>query len=118
MSEWRPPVAVQDHMERKVVYADNRVTRDVNVTWTEADYKEFVQGYRCVRCYAHVKEAFPVHCPTPYCDGYPEGFPMRERQAKVLEEEFDGEEWIGVSRSTYEAEQNALDKIWTPPKRS
>lgn len=124
MSKWRPPVAVQDHLERKVIYSDNRATRDVNITWTEQDYREFVQGYRCVRCYAHVDNAFPEHCPTPYCDGYPDGFPMKERQSRVLEEEFDGFEWIGLSRSTFERMQNEAEpkttkgqsQIWVPGK--
>jgi len=121
---WTPPVAVQDHMARKVIYSDNRVTRDVNITWTEEQYKEFMQGYRCVRCYAKVPHAFPESCGTPFCDGYPKGFPMKERQAQVLEEEFDGYEWIGVSRSTFEREQNEMEpqttkgqsRIWLPGK--
>lgn len=122
MRKWEPPVAVQDHPERRVVYADGHATRDVNVTWTEAQYREFVQGYRCVRCYAHVPHAFPEHCPTPFCDGYPDGFPMKARQREVLEAEFDGMEWIGLSRETKERLDNEMDKgetkgqsqIWVP----
>jgi len=102
MSEWAPPAAVQDHTERVVVYADGNVRRDANITWAEEDYKKFVAGYRCVRCFADVPHAFPEHCPTPYCDGYPEGFPMKQRQREVLEQEFDGYEGI------YETD------IWTP----
>jgi len=124
MSEWRQPVAIQDRAERHIVYSDGHVARDVNITWTEHDYKQFAQGYRCVRCYAPVPHAFPDHCPTPFCDGYPDGFPMKERQRQVLEEEFDGFEWIGISRETHEREQNEMNpttgrdqsQIWVPGK--
>jgi hypothetical protein len=111
-------------MERLAIFGDGEVRRDVNVTWTEEQYKEFVQGYRCIRCFGPTSEAFPEHCPTPFCDGYPEGFPMKERQREVMDKEFDGEEWIGISRETYEAEQNELEpkttkgqsRIWVPGK--
>lgn len=116
MREWTPPAAVQDHRERLVRYADGRVTRDANVTLSEEQYREMVAGYRCCRCYGLVDSAFPESCGFPFCDGYPEGFPMRERQREVLEREFDGEEWIGISRETYEREQAEADRLAHPSK--
>lgn len=119
---WTPPVAVQDHFERVVIFGDGEVRRDVNVTLTEEQLRQMVQGYRCCRCYGIVDTAFPETCGFPGCDGYPDGFPMRERQREVMEQEFDGEEWIGISRATHERLENELDqgpsrgrsRIWTP----
>ena len=121
---WSPPEAVQDHFERVTIYADGKARRDVNITFSEEQYREMVQGYRCCRCLAHVNEAFPETCGFPGCDGYPDGFPMRERQREVMEREFDGHEWIGISRETHEQEMNELDAdtykhkphIWVPGK--
>lgn len=113
---WSEPVHVDDHMERVVIHGDGTVTRDANVTLTEEQYKEMAQGYRCCRCYGHVTTAFPETCGFPGCDGYPDGFPMRERQREVLEKEFDGYEWVGISRETYERDMNMLDKKLHPAK--
>lgn len=107
-------------MERVVVFGDGEVRRDANVTLSEEQYRQMAQGYRCCRCYGMVDSAFPESCGLPGCDGYKDGFPMRERQREVMEQEYDGYEWIGISRETHEAEQEKLDKldIWTPSKRS
>jgi len=103
-------------MERRVVYADGEIRRDVNVTLDEETYNKMAAGYICCRCYGHVPHAFPEACGLPGCDGYKDGFPMKERQREVMEKEFDGYEWIGISRETYEREQEALNRppIWTP----
>lgn len=118
---WTEPVAIEDHQERLVVYADGQVRRDVDVTLTEAQYRQMRQGYRCCRCYGLVESAFPESCGFPGCDGYSDGFPMRERQAAVMDAEFDGFKWIGPSRETLErietptAELDRASGIWTPP---
>lgn len=111
--EWTPPVAIENHDERVVLYADGEVRRDVDITFTEAQYKQMRQGYRCCRCYGIVDTAFPETCGFPGCDGYPDGFPMRERQREVLDREFDGLKWIGPSRETLERIE--APSIWTPP---
>ena len=116
---------MQDHLFRRVVYGNGEVRQDVNVTWTEEQYREFTQGYRCAKCYVRVPHAFPETCGTPGCDGYPDGFPMREKQRQALEDDFDGMEWIGLSRETAERLANEIDKqgkpkgdshIWIPGK--
>lgn len=113
---WKPPVVVEDHMERATVYADGRVTRDVDVTLSEEDYKEMWAGYRCCRCYGHVDTAFPETCGFPFCDGYPRGFPMRQRQREVMEREFDGLKWVGVTKEIADRLEEANNRIWTPTK--
>lgn len=109
MKQWSPPVAVEDHVGRVVQYADGHLSRDADVTLTEEQYKEMAQGYRCCRCYGMLDTAFPETCGFPGCDGYPNGFPVRERQRKVMEEEFDGLKWIGPSRAMYERAQTPVE---------
>jgi hypothetical protein len=118
--KWTEPVAVEDHMDRAVRFADGEVRRDANVVLSEEQYRQMAQGYRCCRCYGIVDTAFPETCGFPGCDGYPAGFPMRERQREVMEQEFDGYEWVGISRETYERDMNALDRKLHPatPKSS
>lgn len=111
MAEWTPPIAIEDHPERIVLYADGSVRRDVDITLSEEQYRQMFQGYRCCRCYGMVETAFPESCGFPGCDGYRDGFPMRERQREVMEHEFDGYKWIGPSREFAEA---ADSPIWTP----
>jgi hypothetical protein len=111
-------------MERVAVFGNGEVRRDANITLTEAQYRKMAQGYTCCRCYGDVSHLgpFPESCGFPGCDDYPEGFPMKERQREVLEAEFDGYEWIGISRETYEREQNEIEPktikgqstIWVP----
>jgi hypothetical protein len=97
------PVAIEDHLGGRLVrYSDGSVTRDVDQTYTEDDYRMMYQGYACCRCGKVQETAFPESCGFPYCDGYPDGFPMRERQRQVMDEEYDGEKWIGLTRETYE----------------
>jgi hypothetical protein len=113
---WVPPADVEDHMQGRLVrYGDGEVRRDVDVTLTEEQYKRMAQGYVCCRCYGAVPHAFPENCGFPGCDGYPDGFPMRERQREVMEAEFDGYKWLGPSRETM---RRLEERIWTPPKRS
>lgn len=108
------PVAVEDHMGgRIVVYADGTVRRDIDATYDEDDYRMMYQGYACCRCGKVQASAFPESCGFPGCDGYPNGFPMRERQRQVMDEEFEGEKWIGPSREMVE---RANQPIWLPPQ--
>lgn len=118
--KWTEPVAVEDHMERFVRYADGTASRDVDVTLTEDQYRQMANGYRCCRCYGLTDTAFPESCGFPGCDGYPKGFPMRERQRQVMEREFDGYKWIGPSRETKERLEasdetpRGRSRIWIP----
>lgn len=100
---------------RLVVYADGSVKRDVDMTYTEDDYRMMYQGYACCRCGKVQHSAFPDTCGFAGCDGYPDGFPMRERQREVMDVEFDGEKWIGPSRETWERLNTPTSEIWTPP---
>jgi hypothetical protein len=125
--KWTEPVAVEDHTERVVRFADGEVRRDANVVLSEEQYRKMAAGYTCCRCYGDVSHlgAFPETCGFPGCDGYPDGFPMRERQREVMEQEFDGYEWVGISKETYERDMNALDRklhpstggIWIPGQK-
>lgn len=116
---WTEPVAIEDHPDRLVIYADGEVRHDVDITLTEEQYRQMRQGYRCCRCYGIVSSAFPETCGFPGCDGYPDGFPMRQRQAEVMDAEFDGHKWIGPSRETIERVETSMDElarrgIWLP----
>ena len=112
------PVDVDDHLGgRLTIYADGDVRRDIDATYTEDDYRRLAQGYACIRCGKVQTTAFPESCGFPGCDGYPDGFPMRERQAQVMEAEFDGYRWIGPSRETMERLEtpvSELPQLWTP----
>ncbi|MBI3936409.1 MAG: hypothetical protein HY323_05485 [Betaproteobacteria bacterium] len=115
MREWTEPVWMEDHPHRYVRYASGEVRRDVDVTLTEDQYRQMWQGYRCCRCYGIVSSAFPQTCGLPGCDGYPDGFPMAERQRQVMEAEYDGYKWIGPSRETI-ARLQAADAPKGKPK--
>lgn len=101
------PIAVEDNTDGElVVYSDGEVRRDIDLYLTEDQYEKMKQGYMCCRCFELQETAFPETCGLPGCDGYPDGFPMRERQRQVMESEMHDE-----ARRT-----PASGRIWTPPK--
>lgn len=103
-------MAVEDHMERRVVIGD-RVFQDADVTFTEEQYERLAHGYVCCRCYEPHDQAFPVRCKL--C-----GFPMRSEQAHAMEQEFEGYKWIGPSREMAERLKTPLERPREPGRNT
>ena len=70
-----------------VLYANGETRRDIEIHPTKEQYDLMRQGYMCIRCFELQETAFPETCGMPGCDGYRDGFPMRERQRDVMETE-------------------------------
>lgn len=95
------PVAVDNDVNR--VYLDSRTgekIRAYNLTYTEYDWGRILAGYCCIHCgEAQIRnglpEAFPERCSACM-------FPMREKQAERIAEEFEGPTTIGPTRSIAE----------------
>lgn len=79
------PLYVEDSTNGDiVVYGNGDMRRDIDIYPTEEQYNMMLQGYMCVRCFELQETPFPETCGLPGCDGYRDGFPMRERQRQVL----------------------------------
>lgn len=104
MSRKWTPLHVEDSTDGKlVIYGGGDVKRDIDIHPTKEQYEQMKQGYMCIRCFGLTETAFPENCGTPGCDGYRDGFPMRERQRQVMESEMQDE----VRRPVAD--------IWLPP---
>lgn len=89
--EWTPLHVEDDTEGGLVVYGNGDVRRDIAIYPTKEQYEMMKQGYMCVRCFELQDTAFPETCGVRGCDGYPDGFPMRERQRQVMESEMKDE---------------------------
>lgn len=97
------PLHVEDSTEGElVIYGNGDVRRDIDIHPTKEQYEQMQQGFMCVRCFEPQETAFPETCGLRGCDGYRDGFPMRERQREVLAEMLD--------------EIRKPSVIWTPGK--
>lgn len=65
----------------------------LKVTVDPETFEQFRTGYRCLKCYAAQEHAWPEECVEPYCR-----FPIREKQADLIEFEFRGEETLWPDR--------------------
>lgn len=88
------------------IYGDGSVRRDIDIYPTKEQYELMRQGYMCIRCFELQETAFPETCGVPGCDGYRDGFPMRERQREVMESEMYDE--------VRQTEKPSV--LWTPGK--
>jgi hypothetical protein len=89
--DWTP-LHVEDSLDGEIViYGDGSVRRDIDIYPTKEQYEKMQQGFMCVRCFGLTDTAFPENCGLPGCDGYKDGFPMRERQRQVMESEMTDE---------------------------
>ena len=105
-SKWTP-ISVEDNTDGELVlFADGEIRNDVDLYLTPEQYEQMKQGYMCCRCFEVVESAFPEACGLPGCDGYPQGFPMRERQREVMESEMK-DEYQSPKRET-------SSLLWTP----
>lgn len=105
-AKWTP-IGVEENTEGQLaVFGDGEIRRDIDLYLTPEQYEQMRQGYQCCRCFEVVESAFPETCGVPGCDGYPNGFPMRERQREVMESEMKDE------FRTPQREKSSL--IWTP----
>lgn len=105
-AKWTP-LHVDDAMNGdRVIYGNGEVRRDIEIYPTKEQYELLKQGYMCIRCFELQSEAFPETCGMKGCDGYPDGFPMRERQRDVMETEMYDEV----------RQQDKPSVIWTPGK--
>lgn len=103
VKKWTP-LHVEDSTEGELaVYGNGDVRRDIAIYPTKEQYEMMQQGYMCVRCFEIQETAFPETCGLPGCDGYPNGFPMRERQRQVMGSEMYDE----IRQET---------NLWLPPK--
>ena len=103
--EWTE-IVVEDDLDTFDVYSDGSVRPSIAMYLTQEQYQRMWDGFMCVRCFEPQTTAFPETCGFRGCDGYPDGFPMRERQRQVMESEMENE----VRKTP------ASGKIWTPPK--
>ena len=83
------PVAVdQDTTRIRIDTRTGERYEEVEAVYTEYDRGRIQAGYCCIECGEAHEEAFPKHCLACH-------FPMREHQARVYGEQFDGYTAIG-----------------------
>lgn len=119
----RPALPVAVEQDTKRIRIDTRTGEryeEVEAIFTEYDAGRIKAGYCCIECGEAQEVPFPKRC---VC-----GFPMRDEQARVYAEQFDGPTTIGPARSIEElraedeerkakaryAEAKPTSQIWIP----
>jgi len=115
---WTPPtefernvVALEPSPNRSRRLPDGRLMAESRLTISRAWMQQIIEGYRCAACLEDVTRlgAFPKACPL--C-----GFPMRENQARQIEQDFVGEHPVGPTESLVERESEHLSRHFYEPK--
>lgn len=111
------PVNIEKATGHTLVRADGSVVDAVEIGFSERDVQRMRDGYVCAKCYEDLDTAFPDECPV--CR-----FPMRDRQAQLFAERFQGTKWVGPTTSLdeeyeimhflREKERREQQKMWTP----
>ena len=118
MSEmWTPPTEFERNVldiepsTRMRRLPDGRVMAESRLTISREWMQQIIEGYRCAACLEDVTKlgAFPKACPL--C-----GFPMRENQARQIEQDFVGEHPVGPTESLVERETEFLSRHFHEPK--
>lgn len=123
------PVAVDNDVNR--MYVDTRTGERFsayNLTYTEYDWGRILAGYCCIHCgEAQIQDGLPVAFPEK-CSAC--AFPMQDKQAERIAEEFEGPTTIGPTRSLAElraedeeakerarrAAEKPTSRIWVPSR--
>lgn len=114
MERWRKPInmiAVQEDPDSADMIGDQWY-RGLTFTTDAEGWERIRTGWVCVMCAEPQEHTFPEHCSL--C-----GYEMRERQAKDLEVEFQGENTDLGPSTSLKQELDRLDdhherRLWTP----
>lgn len=107
---------VESNPRKKFILPDGREFVDNTVTVSLEKAEMMWQGYLCASCLEPFREAYPEACPV--C-----GFPVREHQRRLLEQDFKGVDPTVVGSFPLDRELEHLDRVgyrkkgyMTPPK--
>jgi hypothetical protein len=85
-------IAIEPHPYEVVQMPDGRLLRGVDIIMTLEKVERIRLGRECLNCFEPQEVAFPERCSL--C-----GFPMKEEQLRIFEQEFAGETHVGSRHS-------------------
>lgn len=103
---WRMPIRpilVENTNEGAVTFDGNVFRAPYNATFHTYDIGRLKHGYGCLRCWQPFEAPFPAACNV--C-----GYGVAEHQVRDLEQEFQGEKWVGPTTSLADEFERMIEK--------
>ena len=100
--KWNRILVEEDHGVTEV-YENGRMMPGLNIAACDEDVDQVRLGYRCIRCWEPLEEAFPKNCPL--CN-----FPMKSHQAEHFARVYKGHDPTLRTGADWEAEADRLDE--------
>jgi hypothetical protein len=82
-------------------YPDGRMMQGLNVAMSDEDVEATRQGYKCIRCFENLENAWPRACPV--CN-----FPIGTHQAEMFEQVYKGHDPTARTSADWEREADMM----------
>lgn len=94
-------IVMQEDIGVVEAYGDGRLMPGLNIAACDEDVDQVRTGYRCIRCWEPLENAWPENCPL--C-----GFPIKEHQAEHFARAYKGYDSTARTGADWEAEADRI----------